>query len=160
MNLMNDAIETSTEIISKILQVTAEMLGLQRSAGSVLASLYLSDFEAGERLSSKDISNSTGLSRSMVSMVLSQMQSLDIIDTHLDASKKGGGRRTMLFSLRMGIHDLLKMVIQKYIEQIHRILNDLEQTKNQITDTDDASPLVLDRVMSELVLFLADPFGI
>ncbi len=157
---MDDATRSSMESITKLLQITAGMLGLQRSAGSVLAALYLSDFESGGRMSSKEVSDVTGLSRSMISMVLSQLQSLDIIDTHLDVTKKQGGRRTMLYSLRMGVHDLLKLVIQKYLEQTQRILNDLEQVKSGLPESDMESPLILDRVMSELILFLANPCGL
>lgn len=152
------AIETDTyNQIIKVLQIGAEMLGLQRSVGSVLATFYATDFESGEKLSAKDVSEATGLSRSMISMVLSQLESLDIIDTYLDGSRKGGGRRTMLFTLRVGIHQLLKMGIKKHLEQVQRILNDLETLKDNI-DTDELpSRMVIDRVLGELVLFLEEP---
>ena len=155
--------EFDTEIIdsiSKPLQIASDVLGLQKSAGAVLSTLYASDFNSGERLSSKDISDATGLSRSMISMVLSQFESLGIIETYLDSSKKKGGRRTMLFSLRVGIHGLLSLGIQRYLGQVQRVLGDLEDLKSSLESNDVNLRMVLDRVMSELVLFLTDPCGI
>lgn len=146
--------------ISKPLQIASDVLGLQKSAGAVLATLYASDFSTGDRLSSKDISDATGLSRSMISMVLSQFESLGIIETFLDSSKKKGGRRTMLFSLRVGIHGLLRLGVQRYLGQVQRVLGDLEDLKSSL-DADDVNVrMVLERVMSELVLFLTDPCSV
>ncbi len=150
-------ITQSGRSISKPLQIASDVLGLQKSAGAVLAALYASDFNSGARLSSTDISDATGLSRSMISMVLSQFESLGIIETYLDNSKKRGGRRTMLFSLRVGIHGLLRLGIQRYLEQVQRVLGDLEDLKSSL-ETDEVNlRMVLDRVMSELTLFLTDP---
>lgn len=154
---MNKSDTEVLDSISKPLQIASDVLGLQKSAGAVLATLYASDFDSGERLSSKEISEATGLSRSMISMVLSQFESLGIIETHLDNSKKRGGRRTMLFSLRVGIHGILRLGIQRYLGQVQRVLGDLEDLKSSL-ETDDVNlRMVLDRVMSELVLFLTDP---
>ncbi|MFW9800623.1 MAG: MarR family transcriptional regulator [Candidatus Thorarchaeota archaeon] len=143
--------------INRILQVGVRWMGLQRTAATVLAALYFQDCKSESRLSAKEISNVTGLSSSTVSSICSQLASLGLIIKQTD-SQKGRGRRRSVFFLRGGLSDVLKLGIRRNLDQVRRILKDIDALRNGPNGSDTLNQMTINRITGEIGLFLSEPW--
>jgi hypothetical protein len=96
---------------------------------------------------------------STVSTICSQLESLGIIVRQASGRSEGRGRRKAVFTLRMGVHDLLKIGIRKNVDQVRRIMEDIEILRNGTNGNDKVSQSTINRVASEIGLFLMEPYG-
>lgn len=140
--------------IRRILEVGAQWMGLQRTTGSVLSTLYIHECRNREHLSIKRMSELTGLSTSTISVICSQLETLGIIIGQSDGPNETRGRRKIVFSLRMGIQDLLHLGIRNYMNQVRRILRDIETIKDETDFKESESQLPMTRAASEIAQFL------
>ncbi|MFW9849584.1 MAG: MarR family transcriptional regulator [Candidatus Thorarchaeota archaeon] len=151
-NLNND----SDIHIDRLFQTAAQWIGLQRTAGTILAALY-SESSQDEKLSVSDICDKTGLSISTVSSICSHLETLGIIVRQSEDQQQGRGRRKTVLSLRVGIDGLLRQGMNRYLEEISRILRDIEST---MESSDFETGNSIQRALSEITLFLTEPFSI
>lgn len=144
------------DTITRILQIGTQWMGLQRTAGVILATIYTQECTSDDRLSAKDISDMTGLSQSTVSSICSHLEALGIIIGQTDDSHKGKGRRRIVFSLRVNIVELLQLGIKKNVHDVHRVYKDIEEIRNEHILEDITSQITLDRVAFEIAQFLSE----
>ncbi|MCK5150267.1 MAG: MarR family transcriptional regulator [Candidatus Thorarchaeota archaeon] len=140
--------------ISRVLQVGAQWLGLQRTAGTIMAVLYRK--ESSEGLSVKEISNASKLSPSTVSSVSSHLESLGILMRRTNAIQQRRGRRKSVFVMCVGIHDILKMGIKRKLEQINRISLAIDQTLDSLKHSDPDEYATIAQAADEINLFLSN----
>ena len=140
--------------IRRILEIGVQWMGLQRTFGDVLSVLYIHECTNREHLSIKRLSELTRLSTSTISPICSQLESLGIIVGQSVAANQTRGRRKTVFSLRMGIQDLLHLGIRNYMNHVRRILGDIETIKNETGFKESTAHLTLDQVASEITQFL------
>ncbi len=154
--IMKEINDEAQNQIRRILEVGAQWMGLQRTSGAVLATLYVHEYINQEHLSIKSISEHTGLSTSTISPITSQLESLGIIVGQSDVANQTRGRRKTVFSLRMGIQDLLHLGIRNYMNHVRRILGDIETIKNETGFKESESHITMNRVVSEITQFLSE----
>ncbi|MHA1909789.1 MAG: winged helix-turn-helix transcriptional regulator [Candidatus Thorarchaeota archaeon] len=143
--------------IDRLFQTISQWIGLQRTAGSILAALYADECEGKSRLSVSELSERTGLSLSTVSSICSQLETLGITMKQSDDSQNGRGRRKSVVSLRFGIDGLLRLGMTRHIDEVSRNLRDIELVLDRLGIEPSNS---IQRALSELSLFLAEPYSI
>ena len=153
-SVMNETKNEAQNQIRRILEVASQWLGLQRTSGAVLSTLFIYDCTDREMLSIKRLSELTGLSISTISTMCSQLESLGIIVGQSVAASQKRGRRKTVFSLRMGIQDLLYQGIRNYMNHVQRILNDIETIRHDSVFRDPESLKTMDRAIYEMSQFL------
>jgi DNA-binding transcriptional regulator GbsR (MarR family) len=153
MKEINDEVQDQ---IRRILEVGAQWMGLQRTSGVVLSTLYIYESTNREQLSVKRMSELTGLSISTISSICSQLESLGIIVGQSDGSSQLRGRRKTVFSLRVDIQQLLQLGIKNYMNHVQRILRDIEAIRNETGFEDSDSHMTMDRVAYEITQFLRE----
>jgi len=147
--------DISNEIqITQILQIGAQWLGLQRTAGTVLTILYRG--ESSQGLSVNEISLATELSLSTVSSVCSQLESLGILMRRSNSNQQGRGRRKAIFVMCVGIHDMLKMGIRRRMDQVGRISRDLDQILIDLKHGNPNEYAKVARAADEISIFLSN----
>ncbi|MHA1948355.1 MAG: MarR family transcriptional regulator [Candidatus Thorarchaeota archaeon] len=155
MNKVNVLLENQ---INRILGICVEWLGLQRSAANILAPLYILKNNSNEALSMDELCRITNLSHSTVSSICSQLESLDLLKRELDGTTKARGRKRSAFSLRVGVDGLLKVGIQRNINHVLRILNDLQNIKSRIVDKETEIENAISMITEEICCFLESPW--
>jgi DNA-binding transcriptional regulator GbsR (MarR family) len=140
--------------IDRLFQTAAQWIGLPRTAGTVLASLYTESSGSDNRLSVNDLCKKTGLSISTVSSICSHLETLGIIVRQSEDQQQGRGRRKSVISLRVGIDGLLRQGMTRYLEEITRILRDIEILMETPGSHNGTS---IQRALSEITLFLTEP---
>ncbi|MHA2027074.1 MAG: hypothetical protein ACXACG_00320 [Candidatus Thorarchaeota archaeon] len=151
---MREINDEAQDQIRRILELGAQWIGLQRTSGVILSILYIHECTDREQLSIRRMSELTGLSASTISTICSQLEAFGIIVGQSGKSNQTRGRRKTVFSLRIGIHDLLHLGIKNYMNHVRRILGDIETIKNDSGFNDLDSHLTMDRVANEINQFL------
>lgn len=152
--------KTPSEVYShfdRLFQTAAQWIGLQRTAGSILAALYADECDGDSRLSVSELSERAGLSLSTVSSICSQLETLGITLKQSDDSQNGRGRRKSVVKLRLGIDGLLRLGMTRHLDEVSRNLRDMELVLEKLGVDPSNS---IQRALSELTLFLAEPYGI
>lgn len=144
--------------IHRILRVCVEWLGLQGTTVKVLTTFYSERFDANNSLSINNLSRITQLSQSTVSSICSQLELLGILEKRLDDTQKTKGRRRIIFCLRLGLGDLLKLGLSKNIRLVHSILSDIQQVRTMTETTDLENEVKVDQVLKEVSRFLTEPW--
>ena len=143
--------------INRILRVIVEWLGLQGTAVKVLTIWYGERYDANISLSIDDISRISRLSQTTVSSICSQLESFGILEKRQDDSQKTKGRRRIIFCLRLGLGDLLKLGLSKNINRLFDILSDIQQMKLKIDTMDKEDTEKVKQVLKEVSRFLTEP---
>ena len=107
----------------------AELIGLSKNAGPVLATLYLSKYVTSDKISLEDLADSTSYSRSNVSLILNQLEALGIAFGEIDFSQTGRGRRRILYAIDDRFTSLTSLVAKTTIMQLQETIKDIEQLK-------------------------------
>ncbi len=154
--VMEEIIDEAHDQIRRILEVAAQWIGLQRASGVVLSKLYIHECTNQEPLSVKRMSELTGFSISTISSICSQLTTMGIIVGQSDGSSQIRGRRKIVFSLRMGIQELLQLGIRNYMSHVGRILSDIETIRNETGFKDSDSHVTVDRAAYEITRFLSE----
>lgn len=143
-------------ILRRLLTDSARILGIPASAGAILATLYFHGTQNNQPVSTEDINIITGLSRSSISLICMRLESIGIISKALDGLSKRQGRRRISYSLRVGLDEILRLGIQKYVVSIRSTLEDFRNNAS-ISDKDDITwKRVMDQVDFETTQFLQE----
>ncbi len=73
----------------------------------------------GSPLSPEEICSITGFSRSSVSVIISQLEVIGIVDGLIDSSQTGRGRRRTLYSISGGLSSLTLFGIKRISVELH-----------------------------------------
>ncbi len=124
--MINIKSEKMTPIIRYFNKVV-EWLGLSRNSGSILALLYLARYDIGAKLSLDEISKATQYSRSNVTLILTQLESLGLLDGETDITQAGRGRRRTLYSIADDVSSPISILVK---QAHHRLLVNLQEIKS------------------------------
>jgi DNA-binding transcriptional regulator GbsR (MarR family) len=109
-----------------------EWLGLSRNAGSLLAVLYSEKYGDGERLSLEQLADATSYSRSNVTLILSQLEALGIVDGETDLSQTGRGRRRLLYRIREDVPSPFFLMLRTMDDRLRDSLGDIESLRRTL----------------------------
>ena len=143
--------------LDRLYQIAIQLIGLQRTAGIILAALYRESCEHDSGLSVSELSEVTGLSLSTVSTLCSQLDSLGITAKQSVDQENGRGRRKSIVKLRMGIDELLRVGLNRYLNEINKIMHDI---KDYADEPGVDTSLTIQRALSELLLFQSQTFSL
>lgn len=101
-------------------------LGLSGASRDVLTVLLLENYWSGKPLSPEEICSLTGFSRSSVSVIISQLEVIGIVDGHIDSSQTGRGRRRTLYSVSGGLSSLTLFGIKRIAVELQDLIDDVE----------------------------------
>ncbi|MFW9979721.1 MAG: hypothetical protein ACFFEJ_16680 [Candidatus Thorarchaeota archaeon] len=141
--------------LDRLFQIAIQLVGLQRTAGIILAALYAESCENDSGFSVSELSEVTGLSLSTVSTLCSQLDSLGITAKQSVDQENGRGRRKSIVKLRLGIDELLRIGMKRYLSEINAVMHDI---KTYADDPGVQTSLTIQRAMSELLLFQSQTF--
>ena len=128
-------------------------LGLSDSARNVMAYLLTESQWTGEPHSPEDIGNATGLARSSISAIMSQLIGLGLVESKIDTSDEVRGRRRTLHTVNRGLSGLVLFGLRRLVVQLQDIVGELKATKNSTLDGSDALR-ILDNSIEEAERFL------
>jgi DNA-binding transcriptional regulator GbsR (MarR family) len=118
----------------RYLERQAEWLGLARNAGPVIATLFLSKFGSGDRLSADDVAKVTGYSRNYVSIILSQLEALGVANGEMDHTQTGRGRRRILYEIDTTMSSIASLGVKKTIDHLHESLGEIRNLRDLYND--------------------------
>jgi len=142
--------------VARLLAAGTPWIGLPRATSQVVSALYLHKCEHGGPLGQQEICDITHLSSSTVSMILSQLEAIGIVDRFIDNSYKSKGRRRLLFYLEMELNDLLYRGIKKVRAELQRILGDLHDFKQETSPSkNESTHLAIEKIERDVEIFLS-----
>jgi DNA-binding transcriptional regulator GbsR (MarR family) len=144
--------------INKVLQIGTDLLGLQRTAVHILAVLYKKGLFSTSGLSVKDLAAESGLSHSTVSSICSNLESLDIIVKLANGGQRGKGRKSAMYSMTIGIDELLKRGMRKSFEKVDRVSKTIDQILVDLKMHDSSTLALIAKAADEINLFLSGPY--
>ena len=102
-----------------------QWIGLSEAARDVLSVLLTEYYWSNEALSPEELATITGYSRGSISVAISQLRSLGFIETRIDTSQEGRGRRPTLYALSEGLSGLIMFGIRRLGVELEGILNEI-----------------------------------
>jgi len=99
-----------------------------------LATLYVAKGTEFEKLSAEDIAKVTGYSRSNVSLVLSQLEALNLVKSENDETQTGRGRKRILYSVGKGVTSPISFAIGKIMGQLEEVSTALKNIEDRPND--------------------------
>ena len=123
----------------------SEWIGLQRNAGMALATLYVVKDTEFEKMSAEDIAKVTGYSRSNVSLVLSQLEALNLVVSENDETQTGRGRKRILYFVSKDATSPISFAVSKILGQLQELHTALENIEDHPND----KPLSLLKTIEE-----------
>ncbi|MFW9806535.1 MAG: MarR family transcriptional regulator [Candidatus Thorarchaeota archaeon] len=142
-------------ILRRTLIASIEYLGIQRSAIDILFVLYLEKLKNQPSLSISEIVQKSGLSLSSVSSLCSRLEAEGILTSRNDDSRAGRGRRKILYEFNMGLDELLKLGIRKYLREVGRICRDIKMRQKKHESDDGIHKDLLNCLEAEICSFLS-----
>lgn len=139
-----------SSFFEKTLQICVEWLGLQTAATLILRILYL---QHGAFLSTKEISDKTGLSLTSVSLTCTQLEALGVLRRETEYHKRKG-RPRKLICIEGGIYELLKLGIKMHLDRVERIHDAIKHLKPVMGN--ESKIVNLDNLAQALGQFLGD----
>lgn len=142
--------------IVKIIEASIQWMGLHKATSQVLAVLYMNKGITGKGLSAAEISKSINLSRTMISIVFTQLEPLGIIRRELYGNRGERGRRKTIYSLNVDIYYLLNLGIERYISEAERTLREVRSTKEGSSIERLIHRDIINNIEKEIATFLVD----
>lgn len=142
--------------INKVLQIGVDWLGLQRTAVHILAVLYRKGLFSTSGLSVKEIAAESGLSQSTVSSICSSLESFDIIVKLTNGGQRGKGRKSSMYSMTIGLDELLKRGMRKSFERVDRVSRTIDQMLADINIQDSSTLTLIAKAADEINIFLSN----
>jgi DNA-binding transcriptional regulator GbsR (MarR family) len=103
-----------------------EWLGLSRNAGSLLTVLYVEKYGDGRKLSLEELAEATSYSRSNVTLILSQLEALGIVEGETDLNQTGRGRRRILYSISDDVPSPIFLLVRTMEDRLRDSLGDID----------------------------------
>lgn len=101
-----------------------QWIGLSEAARDILSVLLTEYYWSSEALSPEELASITGYSRGSISVAISQLRSLGFIETRVDTTQEGRGRRPTLYALSEGLSGLIMFGIRRLGVELEGILNE------------------------------------
>lgn len=113
-----------------------QWIGLSEAARDILSLLLTEYYWSHDALSPEEIASMTGYSRGSISVAISQLRSLGFIETRVDTTQEGRGRRPTLYALSEGLSGLIMFGIRRLGVELEGMLNETTALQMSI-DTDE-----------------------
>ncbi len=124
---MSDISLTDYSQLMRFFEKQVEWLGLPRNTGPVLTVLYLARYKDDAKMSIDDIADATHYSRSNVSLVVSQLETLGLIYGETDLSQTGRGRRRVLYSVDETEKTLIGLGVDIILDRLNDTIQHIDQ---------------------------------
>ena len=98
---------------------------MSEAARDILSVLLTEYYWSNDALSPEELASITGYSRGSISVAISQLRSLGFIETRIDTSQEGRGRRPTLYALSEGLSGLIMFGIRRLGVELEGILNEV-----------------------------------
>lgn len=99
-----------------------------------LATLYVAKDTESEKMSAEDIAKVTGYSRSNVSLVLSQLEALNLVVSENDETQTGRGRKRILYFIGKDATSPISFAVSKIMGQLKELYTSLENIEDHPND--------------------------
>jgi len=129
-------------------------LGLSDSARNVMAFLLTENQWTGEPQSPEDIGKATGLARSSISAIMSQLIGLGLVESKVDTSEDVRGRRRTLHTVNRGLSGLILFGLRRLVVQLQDIVGELRATAGSTAKDDSKAQKILETSIVEAERFL------
>ncbi|MHA2426196.1 MAG: hypothetical protein ACXAEF_15515, partial [Candidatus Thorarchaeota archaeon] len=96
----------------------AQLLGLTKTTGLALATLYLAKYESGRKLTVDEVAKYTNYSRSNLGLILSQLEALGIVYSEADHKQAVRGRRRNLYTIDEEASSLIMLGIKTMMDRL------------------------------------------
>ncbi|MFW9864046.1 MAG: hypothetical protein ACFFEX_17560 [Candidatus Thorarchaeota archaeon] len=152
---MNQLNENRFHHVEQLMRLGAELIKLPSTASSVLSILYHQRCTGGEPLSMKTISTRSGLSVTTVSSLCTILESSGVLDKQAQFGKTGRGRKKLLFSMRMGLHEFLSYCVTRHLKEIERLHREMKNVEPFGTNSE-LNDMVVSKAQIETEQFLLE----
>ena len=125
-------------------------IGVSDSARNVLAFLLAENQWTDESQSPEDISNETGLARSSISSIMSQLTGLGLVESEIDPTDEVVGRRKNLHTVSKGLSGLVMFGLRRLVLQLQDLAEELKTILKTVDKKDHAGREVLRLAIEEI----------
>lgn len=122
--------------LSRISKKHLHWIGLSEAARDVLASLLVEHYWTHEPLSSDDLAELTGYSRGSISVAISQLRNLGFIESRIDTSHPGRGRKPTYYEINEGLSGIVTFGVRRLSLELEGILREVEAMRLTLDDYD------------------------
>ncbi|MHA2357130.1 MAG: hypothetical protein ACXADC_18315 [Candidatus Thorarchaeota archaeon] len=136
---MTEASICKNEELANIFKTHLRWVGLSEAAQDILAILMVENYCTNEGLSPEEIRSITGFARSSISVILSQLKILGLVEGKLDLERKRKGRRRMLFHVKGGIGGLTLFGVRRLAVELQSLLDEMEILRQGSSSDDETS---------------------
>ncbi len=143
------------EELATIFKTHLRWVGLSEAAQDIIAILMVENYCTGGGLSPEEIGSITGYARSSISVILSQLKILGLIEGKLDLERKGQGRRRKIFHVKGGGGGLTLFGVRRLAVELQSLLDELEVLRQGSMSDDEASHRMLEFIEVETTTNLA-----
>ncbi len=133
-----------TSPLTRLFEKLALWVGLSENAAPVLMVLFIEEYRNGNRLSSEEICQATGYSRANAGLIISQLETIRIIDGQRDFSQTGRGRKRVLYRLSVDLDEFFELGFKG-------ILNQLQNMMSEVTSIQDSTNFDIEGMSKMLV---------
>ena len=127
-----------------------EWLGLSRNAGSLLAVLYAERYRNHGRLSLEELAEATSYSRSNVTLILSQLEAIGIVEGETDLNQTGRGRRRILYQINDEVPSPISLLVRTMEDRLHDSLKDIDGLRDTLGAESPSIGRMLDDLESDV----------
>jgi DNA-binding transcriptional regulator GbsR (MarR family) len=135
--------------LSRITKKHLHWIGLSEAARDVLTALLVEHYWTREPLSTDDLVELTGYSRGSISVAISQLRNLGFIESRLDTSHPGRGRKPAFYEVAEGMSGIVTFGVRRLSLELEGILREVESMKLSIDTSDIAGRNALDILEEE-----------
>ena len=136
---MTDRDSLSYIKLVRICKKHLQWVGLSEAARDILAVLLTENYWTGDPISPEELSSITGYSRGSISVAISQLRSLGFIESRMDMSQEGRGRRPTLYTLSEGLSGLIMFGIRRLNIELEGMLTEIMTMKATIDSRDEVA---------------------
>jgi predicted transcriptional regulator len=111
--------------LTRLFEKLAIWVGLSENAAPVLMVLFIEKYRSDNRLSSEDICQATGYSRANAGLIISQLESIRIIEGQRDFSQTGRGRKRVLYRLSVDLDEFFELGFKGIFNQLENMMRDV-----------------------------------
>ena len=127
-----------------------QWIGLSEAAHDILAFLLVESYWTGGSLSPEELSSLAGYSRGSISVAISQLRSLGFIESRIDTTQSGRGRRATLYATTEGLSGLILFGIRRLTLELEGFLGELEAMSVSLGENETKARSALDSLESEV----------
>ncbi|MCK5238129.1 MAG: hypothetical protein KAR33_01205 [Candidatus Thorarchaeota archaeon] len=135
--------------ITRICKRHLHWVGLSEAARDVLATLLVEHYWSEEPISSEELALITGYSRGSISVAISQLRTLGFIESRIDTSHQGRGRKPTYYVLTEGLSGLVMFGVRRLSLELEGMLGEVEALKASVQDDDGRIRGTLSRLEDE-----------